>query len=202
MDLLIRVRYAFMRNEYYVHQGVYLISFKKGLFHLVQNLKIGDPLNSDTDISSMIDEKNAIRVEQWVNEAVRDGASILSGGKRNGSYFPPTVLSETKNQMKVCALEVFGPVVILEPYNLFEEAIEKVNESDFGLQAGVFTNKITEMNFAFHKLEVGGVIINDVPTFRVDHMPYGGVKDSGMGREGVKYAIHDMMEAKILVKNQ
>jgi len=102
--------------------------------------------------------------------------------------------------MKVCALEVFGPVVTLEPFKSFEEAVDNVNKSDFGLQAGVFTNKIDEMNLAFNKLEVGGVIINDVPTFRVDHMPYGGVKDSGLGREGVKYAIHDMVEAKILVK--
>jgi glyceraldehyde-3-phosphate dehydrogenase (NADP+) len=97
---------------------------------------------------------------------------------------------------------VFGPVVTLEPFSTFNEAVEKVNEGDFGLQAGVFTNNIEEMNYAFRKLEVGGVIINDAPTFRVDHMPYGGIKDSGLGREGVKYAIHDMMEAKILVKDQ
>jgi glyceraldehyde-3-phosphate dehydrogenase (NADP+) len=176
--------------------------FAKKFIPLVQSLKVGDPLLPDTDISSMIDEKNAVRVEHWVNEAINGGAKLLTGGKRKGSFYPPTVLSKTKSQMKVCALEVFGPVVTLEPFSTFNEAIEKVNESDFGLQAGVFTNNIEEMNYAFRKLEVGGVIINDAPTFRVDHMPYGGIKDSGLGREGVKYAIHDMMEAKILVKDQ
>ncbi len=183
----------------YVHQDIFS-EFVEKFIPLVQNLKVGDPGDQDTDISSMIDEKNAIRVEQWVNEAINEGSSLLAGGKRIGSFFPPTVLSETKSKMKVCALEVFGPVVTLEPFKSFEEAIDNVNESDFGLQAGVFTNKIDEMNVAFNKLEVGGLIINDVPTFRVDHMPYGGIKDSGLGREGVKYAIHDMMEAKILVK--
>ena len=148
----------------------------------------------------MIDEENAIRVENWVNEAVQGGAKILSGGKRNKTFFEPTVLSETNNQMKVCSLEVFGPVVTLEPFDNFESVINLVNDSRYGLQAGVFTNEISEMNYAFENLHVGGVIINDVPTFRVDHMPYGGVKDSGLGREGVKYAILDMMEPKILVK--
>lgn len=185
----------------YVHRDIF-DKFVEKFIPLVEKLKVGDPLNQDTDISSMIDEKNAIRVEQWVQEAVYDGASILTGGERKGSYFTPTVLSETKSEMKVCAMEVFGPVVTLEPFKFFEEAIQNVNESDFGLQAGVFTNQIDEMNLAFNRLEVGGVIINDVPSFRVDHMPYGGIKDSGIGREGVKYAIHDMLEAKILVKDQ
>jgi len=183
----------------YVQEEIFK-EFVSKFIPLVQNLKVGDPINSETDISSMIDEQNAIRVEQWVDEAVLDGASVLTGGKRNDSYYSPTILSKTTDEMKICALEVFGPVVTLEPFKSFEEAIDNVNKSDFGLQAGVFTNKIDEMNLAFNKLEVGGVIINDVPTFRVDHMPYGGVKDSGLGREGVKYAIHDMVEAKILVK--
>ncbi len=104
--------------------------------------------------------------------------------------------------MKICRMEVFGPVVTLEPYNDFKLAVEAVNDSEYGLQAGVFTDKLSEMNFAFANLEVGGVIINDVPTFRVDHMPYGGVKNSGFGREGIKYAMHEMLEAKLLVKNK
>jgi glyceraldehyde-3-phosphate dehydrogenase (NADP+) len=104
--------------------------------------------------------------------------------------------------MKVCSLEVFGPVVTIEPYDGFDDAIDAVNTGRYGLQAGVFTNRLDETNKAFQKLDVGGVIINDVPTFRADHMPYGGIKDSGLGREGVKYAIHDMLEPKILVKNK
>jgi glyceraldehyde-3-phosphate dehydrogenase (NADP+) len=166
----------------------------------VKLLKQGNPLDTQTDISSMIDETNAIRVEDWVNEAINSGAKIICGGIRNGAFYPPTVLTDTHKDMKVCAMEVFGPVVTLEPYHEFQDALDYINDSRFGLQAGVFTNSIDEMNHAFNQLEVGGVIINDVPTFRVDHAPYGGIKDSGLGREGVKYAILDMMEAKILIK--
>jgi acyl-CoA reductase-like NAD-dependent aldehyde dehydrogenase len=155
----------------------------------------------ETDISVMIDESNAKRVEAWVQEAIDDGAELLSGGKREDNYFEPTILTNTNNTMKVCSHEIFGPVITIEPYNDIEEAVNEANNSRYGLQAGVFTNKISEMNLAFKQIETGGVIINDVPTFRVDHMPYGGVKDSGFGREGVKYAIHDMMEPKVLVKN-
>ena len=129
------------------------------------------------------------------------GAKILAGGKRDRSFMQPTVLTGTKEDMQVCSGEVFGPVVVIEPVNTFAEAVNRVNAGRFGLQAGIFTDSITEMNTAFNKLHVGGVIINDVPTFRVDHMPYGGVKDSGSGREGVKYAILDMMEPRLLVKN-
>ncbi|MEI6574959.1 MAG: aldehyde dehydrogenase family protein [Bacteroidota bacterium] len=164
-------------------------------------IKTGDPMDPTTDISVMIDEKNAIRVESWVNEALNDGAKLLCGGKRQGAYYPPTVLMETKPEMKVCSLEVFGPVVTIEPYHDFAEAVRLINQSEYGLQAGVFTDRLSEMNLAFAELEVGGVIINDVPTFRVDHMPYGGVKNSGQGREGVKYAMVDMLEPKLLVKN-
>ncbi len=184
----------------YVHKSVF-DEFSNRFILEAQKLKVGDPLEPDTDISSMIDENNAIRVQEWVDEAVAGGAKILTGGKRKGTYFPPTVLSETHKEMKVCSLEVFGPVVTLEPYDNFDDAVKYVNEGRFGLQAGVFTNSIEDMNFAFRNLDVGGVIINDVPTFRVDHMPYGGIKDSGLGREGVKYSILDMTEPKILVKN-
>ncbi|MCF8367629.1 MAG: aldehyde dehydrogenase family protein [Bacteroidales bacterium] len=185
----------------YVQTSVYQAFLDKFL-PLVNQLNSGDPLDEKTEISSMIDEENALRVEKWVKEAKDDGAKILCGGKRSGSTYTPTVLNQTKAQMKVCSQEVFGPVVTLEPYNTFEEAIELVNDSRYGLQAGIFTNSINEMNLAFHQLNVGGVIINDVPTFRVDHMPYGGVKDSGTGREGVKYTMMHMMETKLLVKNK
>jgi len=168
---------------------------------LTKGLKSGDPMDPLTDISGMIDESNALRVEEWVREAVDGGATILTGGKRHDSYFEPTVITGTQNRMKVCSLEVFGPVVTLEAVDSFEEGIRMINDSSYGLQAGVFTNNLKEMDRAFDELVVGGVIINDVPTFRVDHMPYGGVKNSGLGREGVKYAMLDMMEPRILVKN-
>jgi len=166
-----------------------------------QMLTFGAPDNETTDISVMIDEDNARRVEDWVNEAVSEGAKILYGGKRKGAFFEPTIITNTKPEMKVCALEVFGPVVTVEKFSDFSQAVDMINDSEYGLQAGVFTNSIIEMNHSFNELEVGGVIINDIPTFRVDHMPYGGIKNSGFGREGVKYAIQEMMEPRLLVKN-
>ena len=187
-------------------QRIYIIkelfnSFVKLFVDKVKILKSGDPFNPETDFAVMIDEANSIRVEEWVNEALENGATLLAGGKRDKSFMPPTVLTGTNENMKVCSNEVFGPVVVLEPVDTFSQAVSRVNEGRFGLQAGVFTDSISEMNEAFNKLQVGGVIINDVPTFRVDHMPYGGVKDSGSGREGVKYAILDMMEPRLLIKN-
>ena len=167
----------------------------------VQQLKPGNPLDPQTDMAVMIDLENAERVENWVKDAVAAGAKILAGGQKDGSFMQPTVLTATREEMRVCSDEVFGPVVVIEPVASFAEAIKQINSGRFGLQAGVFTNSIDEMNQAFDQLHVGGVIINDVPTFRVDHMPYGGIKDSGLGREGVKYAIMEMMEPRLLVKN-
>jgi len=183
-----------------VHENVY-VEFLNQFIELTKTLIVGSPADEDTDISSMIDEENAIRVEDWVNEAIADGAKILHGGKRSGTFFEPTIITKTKSDMKVCALEVFGPVVTIEKYSDFDDAINYLNNSEFGLQAGVFTNSIGEMNKAQNELEVGGVIINDVPTFRVDHMPYGGIKNSGFGREGIKYAIHEMLEPRLMIKN-
>jgi glyceraldehyde-3-phosphate dehydrogenase (NADP+) len=165
-------------------------------------LKTGDPMDPATDISVMIDEENAGRVEAWVQEAVADGAEILCGGKRAGGFYEPTVMTNTKPGMKVCCNEIFGPVVVLEPVENIAEAVSFVNQGCFGLQAGIFTDSQREIDYAFEHLEVGGVIVNDVPTFRVDHMPYGGIKDSGFGREGVKYAMLDMLEPKLLVKGK
>ncbi|MCD4736494.1 MAG: aldehyde dehydrogenase family protein, partial [Bacteroidales bacterium] len=188
-------------QRFYVQKSIF-----EDFVHLfkekTKQLKFGDPLEPDTDISAMIDEMNAYRVGEWVNEAISGGAKLLHGGNRTGNYYEPTILTNTSESMKVCALEIFGPVVTIEPYSEFNEAVSRVNKSRYGLQAGIFTNRIDEMNDAFTNLNVGGVIINDVPAFRVDHMPYGGVKDSGIGREGVKYAIRSMMVAKILVKNK
>jgi acyl-CoA reductase-like NAD-dependent aldehyde dehydrogenase len=174
--------------------------FTDQFLEATKKLKQGDPASEETDVSNMIDEENAIRVERWINEAVQQGAKILLGGTRNRSFVEPSVITNTNTKMKVCSEEAFGPVVIIEKYKTFSEAIEFVNDSAFGLQAGVFTNNAREIDQSFNKIETGGVIINDVPAFRVDHMPYGGIKDSGQGREGVKYAIMDMMEAKILVR--
>ncbi|MCK5538820.1 MAG: aldehyde dehydrogenase family protein, partial [Bacteroidales bacterium] len=183
----------------YVHENVF-DKFAEKFIEGTKKLKYGDPQDSDTEISSMIDENNAIRVETWVNDAENEGAKILYGGKRNGTYFEPTIITNTKKQMNVCALEIFGPVVTLEKVKNFKTGISEINDSQFGLQAGVFTDSLENMNYAFNELEVGGVIINDVPTFRVDHMPYGGLKNSGFGREGLKYSIFEQMEPKILVK--
>jgi glyceraldehyde-3-phosphate dehydrogenase (NADP+) len=173
--------------------------FLKKFVENTQKLKCGDALHPETQFCVMIDEPNAKRVEDWVSEAVERGAKLHCGGKRQGAFFEPTVLTNTKKSMKVNCLEVFGPVVTIEVYTTFQDAVHMVNDTNFGLQAGVFTHDMNEINYAFNNLEVGGVIINDVPTFRVDHMPYGGIKDSGLGREGIKYAILDMMEPKILV---
>lgn len=183
----------------YIQENVFH-EFSYKFAALVNQLKTGDPSLPETEVSSMIDEANAIRVEKWVNEALEGRARLLCGGRREGAMYYPTVLTGTDESMKVCSEEVFGPVVTLEPYKNFGEAVTLLNNTRFGLQAGVFTNSIAEMNQAFETIQVGGVIINDVPTFRVDHMPYGGIKDSGLGREGVKYAMMDMLEPRILVK--
>jgi len=182
----------------FVHESIF-DKFSQKFIVATKKLKIGDPLDPKTEISAMIDEKNAIRIENWVREAVDSGAKILAGGKRDGTFFEPTILTDTKNSMKVCALEAFGPIVVLEKFKNFDHALDAVNDSKFGLQAGVFTDSRREAARAFHHLEVGGVILNDIPTFRVDHTPYGGVKDSGLGREGVKYAIQDFLEPRVLI---
>ena len=185
----------------YVEQSI-VEQFIHQFVEATKTLKYGNPQEMDTNISSMIDEENAKRVESWVKEAISQGAKLLCGGNRNGTYYEATVLTNTNREMKVCCNEVFGPVVKIEAYSNFKQAVDMVNDSNFGLQAGVFTNNIKEMDYAFNNILVGGVILNDIPTYRVDHMPYGGIKDSGLGREGVKYAMMDMLEPKILVKSK
>jgi acyl-CoA reductase-like NAD-dependent aldehyde dehydrogenase len=175
-------------------------AFAEAFVQRAQGLRKGEPEIDGVDVSVMIDEANTLRVESWVNEAVAAGAQLLCGGTREGAFYAPTVLTRTHTSMKVVCEEVFGPVVILEAYETFDDALRMINDSRFGLQAGVFTNDVREMDAAFAQIEAGGIILNDVPTFRVDHMPYGGVKDSGLGREGVAYAMRDMLEARILVK--
>ena len=149
----------------------------------------------------MISEAAARRAEDWIAEAVAGGAKVLAGGKRRGSMVEPTVIANAKRQMKVCAEEVFAPIVVVEPYDQFEDAVRTVNDSPYGLQAGIFTRDAKLLFSAFEDLEVGGVIAGDIPSWRMDHMPYGGVKESGLGREGLRYAIEEMTEPRIMVLN-
>ena len=172
--------------------------------HLVagaRKLKIGDPLDASTDVGPMIREADAVRAVEWIEEAVAGGAKLLCGGQRKGWFVHPTVLTGTKPSMRVNCLEVFAPVVTVEPYDDFHEALRRVNDSPWGLQAGVFTRDARLIFRAFEELQVCGVIAGDIPTWRMDQMPYGGVKDSGLGREGLKYAIEEMTERKLLVMN-
>ena len=182
----------------YAHRDIF-DAFAKKFIAAVEGMKIGAPEDRDTDMASMIDEKNATRLKAWIDEDVERGAKILTGGTRTGAYLEPTVLTGTVKGMKCASEEAFGPIVTLEPYDDFEDVVDLVNDSDFGLQAGLFTENWKKINQAYKKLEVGGLVINDVPTFRADHLPYGGVKDSGIGREGPKYAILDMMEPRVLM---
>lgn len=186
-------------QRFIIHTSLYQ-KFTDELKELALNLKYGDPLFETTDISNMIDEENAIRVETWINEAIQQGAQLICGGKRNRSYVEPTILTNCNHTMKVYAEEVFGPVICINSYQTIEDAIDQANNTKFGLQCGIFTNNETELNKCFKQIEVGGVIHNNVPTIRYDQMPYGGVKESGLGREGVRYAMLDMLEPKILVK--
>jgi acyl-CoA reductase-like NAD-dependent aldehyde dehydrogenase len=167
----------------------------------VKKLKVGDPLDDSTDVGPLIRESDAVRTSTWIEEAVRAGARLLCGGSRKGLMVEPTVLTGTKPDMKVNSQEVFGPVVTVEPYKDFDQALRMVNNSAYGMQAGIFTRDAKLLFQAYDELEVGGVIAGDVPSFRIDHMPYGGVKDSGLGREGLRYAIEEMTEPKLLVMN-
>jgi glyceraldehyde-3-phosphate dehydrogenase (NADP+) len=167
----------------------------------VARLKVGDPADETTAVGPLIDHAAAQRVEGWIGEAVAEGARVLLGGRRRGSLVEATVLSNVKPDMKVSCQEVFGPVVTVTPYRQLSEAVALLNQSDYGLQAGLFTQDINKIFYAFRHMEVGAVLANEIPTFRADHMPYGGVKDSGLGREGVRAAIEDMTEPRMLILN-
>jgi acyl-CoA reductase-like NAD-dependent aldehyde dehydrogenase len=169
------------------------------IVNAVSALPNGDPRDEKTVVGPMINEAAAIRVEEWVNEAVAGGAKVLTGGKRNGSYFEPTVLADVPVDAKVSCNEVFGPVMLVNSIASTQEGFDIVNDSPFGLQAGVFTHNLQTAFLAHSELEVGGVIIGDVPTFRSDQMPYGGVKASGVGKEGLLHAMRDLTHERILV---
>jgi acyl-CoA reductase-like NAD-dependent aldehyde dehydrogenase len=175
--------------------------FLQKFLERVAKLKAGDPLEDTTDVGPLISEQDAVRACEWLEEAVAGGAKLCCGGKRRGSVVEPTVLTGTKPEMRVNCQEIFAPVKTVEAYDKFEDALHQVNDSAFGLQAGVFTRDAKLIFQAYDELDVGGVLAGEVPTFRIDHMPYGGVKDSGMGREGLRYAIEEMTERKLLVMN-
>lgn len=182
----------------FVHQAIwdeFLTRFVAG----AEGLRVGDPLDPATDVGPMVDDEAAARTQRWVEEAVAMGGKVLTGGKADGRYVAPTVLVDTPVEAQICSNEAFAPVVVAFPFSDFRAAVAGVNESFYGLQTGIFTNDLEHAWEAFEELVVGGVIVNDVPTYRVDHMPYGGVKDSGLGREGLRYAIEDMTEIRIMV---
>jgi aldehyde dehydrogenase (NAD+) len=173
--------------------------FAQLLTKQVEQLITGDPMDEKTDVGPVITRSEVDRIAEWVAEAERQGAEILTGGKPDGPFFQPTLISQTTPEMKVRCEEVFGPVATISPYQTFDEALAEVNDSKYGLQAGVFTNDLNRAFQAHRELEVGGVIINDVSAFRADQMPYGGSKDSGFGREGLKWAMEEMTEPRIMV---
>jgi len=150
-------------------------------------------------LGPLIHENEAIRLENWIKAAQQDGARVIIGGKRTGSFLEPTILENVKQSCQISCQEAFGPICLVEKFNDFATVVEKVNDCQYGLQAGVFTNDINKVFYAYQNLDVGGVVINDVPSLRVDSMPYGGVKDSGYGREGITYAMEDMTEIKVMV---
>ncbi len=175
--------------------------FTEKFIRNANNLKKGNPLDEATELSVMIEEKAAEKAQKWIMEATANGAEILCGNNRNGAMLDATIITKTNPEMRVVADEIFAPVAVIENFSDFEQAVEMANQTKFGLQAGVFTNDLSNSNYAAENLEYGGVIINDVPTFRVDNMPYGGVKDSGFGREGVRYAMEEMSEIRLVVIN-
>jgi acyl-CoA reductase-like NAD-dependent aldehyde dehydrogenase len=181
-----------------VHESLYK-AFRDRLVAKVKALRCGDPLDESTFIGPMISEKEAARLASWIDAAVDAGAALLCGGKRDGAMLEPTLLENVAPSQSVCAKEAFGPVAVLSAFRDFDAALATINDSVFGLQAGVFTRDLYKAHKAWDTLEVGGVIIGDVPSWRVDNMPYGGVKDSGLGREGIRWAIEDMTEPRLMV---
>jgi acyl-CoA reductase-like NAD-dependent aldehyde dehydrogenase len=181
----------------YVHEGI-RSQFLDRFVAAAGKLKIGHPLEPDTDLSSLITEQEARRVESWIEEAVRAGAKLLTGGKRRRATLEPAVLADVPPHVQLSCREAFGPVAGVNSYRKLEDAIELVNASDYGLQAGIYTRDLRKAFQAAARVRVGGFMINDTPQFRVDQMPYGGVKLSGVGREGPKYAVEEMTELKLV----
>lgn len=182
-----------------VHRPIYEAFRDQLVDHVRNRVVLGDPRDPRTLVGPLIDEGAVHRILGWVQQASAAGARVLTGGKARGRFLEPTLLEEARPEMDVCAQEVFGPLMTLQPYDRFDEALRLVNDSKFGLQAGVFTRDLARAFRAFEELQVGGVMINNVPTFRVENMPYGGIKDSGLGREGVRSAMEEMTEVRSLI---
>ncbi len=182
----------------YAHADIH-DKLRRKLKAAVAKLRMGDPREESTFIGPMIDEDAAKRVEQWIADARKAGAKVLAGGPRDGNMLPAALLEKVPRDAELYRKEAFGPVALIEPFDDFDAAIDEVNDSEFGLQAGVFTGRLDHAMRAWDRLEVGGVVVGDVPSFRVDNMPYGGIKQSGLGREGVRCAIEDMTEPRLLV---
>lgn len=181
-----------------VHQDIY-DRFRDMMVEKVRGLKSGDPKDRDTFIGPMISEDEAERLDGWIADAVAGGARLLCGGERTGAMLEATLLEKVSRDCDAYREEAFGPMALLEPFEHFDEALERVNDSRYGLQAGIFTRDIFKVLDAWDRLEVGGVMVNDSSSYRVDNMPYGGVKDSGLGREGIRFAIEDMSEIRNMV---
>ena len=180
-----------------VHESL-IATVRTRLTEMVKALKYGDPADAGTVVGPLIGEQEAIRIEAWIEEAVAKGARRLAGGPRQGPVLPPTLLTDIDTGMQVGSCEIFGPVMCIAPFRSLDEAIERVNATPFGLAAGIFTDRLLDALDAARRLEVGGVHINETSSSRVDMMPYGGSKDSGFGREGPRYAIHEMTEERIV----
>jgi acyl-CoA reductase-like NAD-dependent aldehyde dehydrogenase len=182
----------------YVHKSKF-DTWSKAFVDRAASLRPGDPLDNETQLSVMIDEAAAERAENWIGEAIDGGAKLLTGSDRDGAFLDAHILTNTDPEMKVVSEEVFAPIAVIEPYARFEEAVEMANFGKYGLQAGVFTRDLANANYAAENLDFGGVLINDAPTFRTDNMPYGGAKESGFGREGVRFAMEEMSERRVIV---
>jgi len=185
----------------YIHADVF-DAFSEKLVEKAKAVKRGDPADESTQLGPMIDEKAVKRIHSWVEAAVAEGAKVLTGGQPDGRFYEPTVIVDAKPESNVCAREAFAPIVTLFPFTDWDEGLARIDDSIYGLQAGVFTSNLEHALRAWERLEVGGVIINDIPTYRIDHMPYGGVKDSGLSREGLRYAIEDKTEPRLVVFNR
>ena len=181
----------------YVVRDIY-DEFERRFVEAVREVRLGDPADPATDLGPMVDQRAVDRTDEWVREAVDRGARVLVGGEPDGQFYPPTVLADVPADARVCGEEVFAPVVNLFPVSSFDEGLRQINDSAFGLQCGVFTNDLEGTLRAWDELDVGGIIVNDIPTWRTDPMPYGGVKDSGLGREGLRWSIEDMTEPRLL----
>jgi glyceraldehyde-3-phosphate dehydrogenase (NADP+) len=182
----------------YVHESKFA-AWSEKFVEQAAALRKGDPLDEETRLSVMIDEAAAKRAEEWIGEAVNGGAKLLTGSGRDGAYIDAHILTNTDPEMRVVSEEVFAPIAVVEPFSKFEDAVEMANFGKYGLQAGVFTRDLANANYAAEHLDFGGVLINDAPTFRTDNMPYGGAKESGFGREGVRFAMEEMSERRVIV---